>query len=134
MKPFFDLSRITGWPLKTILLSLVFVAAGCGKSNTSAPVVTPAQSPVATTTPAPISTAPAMSPQPAAQAAPDDSKQSLQLLNRALIRWMIKNRRHPQNFDDFASSANFQIPNPPTGKKYALDSRGFIILADNSTQ
>jgi len=67
-------------------------------------------------------------------AAPNDPHENLQLLNRALIRWMIKNHRHPQNFEDFASSASIQIPDPPAGKKYALNGRGFIVLVDFSTQ
>jgi hypothetical protein len=134
MKPFFDLSRMTGCRLKTILLSLVFVAAGCGKSNTSAPAVAPTQSAVATTTPAPISAAPTAVPQAATPAAPDDSKRTLQSLNRSLVQWMIQNRRHPRTFQEFATSANVQIPSPPAGKEYALNQRGFIVLENISTQ
>ena len=136
MKAFFDFGRAPGWRLKTIIVlltTLAAVATGCSKANTSAPPVAPSQNPVATTqsTPSPTAQAAPAAPQPVAMTTSNDSPQSLQLLNRALLRWMIKNRRHPQSFEDFASSANIQIPNPPAGKKYALNGRGFIVLVDN---
>ncbi|HXC35496.1 MAG TPA: hypothetical protein VNV43_06440 [Candidatus Acidoferrales bacterium] len=59
---------------------------------------------------------------------------TLQFLNRAMVRWMRTNHRHPRDFNEFASTANVQIPDPPPGKKYALNGRGFIVLVDISTQ
>jgi len=136
MKAFFDFGRIPGWRLKTIIVLLAGLAAtatGCGKTNTSGPAAAPSQNTVAATppTPTPGPTAQAAPAQPVATTTSNDSLQSLQLLNRALVRWMIKNRRHPQSFEEFASSANIQIPDPPAGKKYALNARGFIVLVGN---
>jgi hypothetical protein len=51
-----------------------------------------------------------------------------------MVGWMRTNHRHPQNFEDFANTANIQIPAPPSGKKYTLNGRGFIVLVDISTQ
>jgi hypothetical protein len=138
MKPFSDLGRFSGcWP-KTIPVFLAFMmtAAGCGKSSNQPQAtrqVPPpsASSTTASSTPAP---APAQSQSVTTAADPNDPHENLQLLNRALIRWMIKNHRHPQNFEDFASSAKIQIPDPPAGKKYTLDGRGFITLVDFATQ
>lgn len=134
MKPFFDPGRRP----KTICLSLALiaaVAAGCGKSNTSPPAAAPAQGPAAPVASAPavaVSTAPATPQQPAASV--DNSKQTLQMLNRSLMQWMIKNRRHPRTFQEFAGTANIPIPSPPAGKEYALNGRGFIVLVNISTQ
>jgi hypothetical protein len=52
----------------------------------------------------------------------------LQLLNRAMVRWEIKNHRRPQTFEEFASSANYKIPDPPPGQRYAFGQNGFIVL------
>ena len=57
----------------------------------------------------------------------------LQLLNRALVGWEMKNHRHPLTFEEFASTANIQIPDPPAGQKYAFSQKGFIVLV-NATQ
>ncbi|HEV2453403.1 MAG TPA: hypothetical protein VGY98_04035 [Verrucomicrobiae bacterium] len=135
MKPFFDLD----WRLKATSLSLACVAmamAGCSKSDTAAPRAVPSQAPVTVTPSAPPTTSAstAQAPQPAAQTAPDDTKRTLQMLNRSLMQWMIQNRHHPRTFQEFANTANVQIPVPPPGKMYALDHRGFIVLVNLSTQ
>lgn len=109
------------------------VTAGCGKSSPPAesampPVSTDSTSAQQTPPPAP---APLQDPQPMVAADPDDTQKTLQGLNRALMGWMIRNHRHPKTFEEFAGSANFQIPDPPAGKKYTLNARGFIILVSN---
>ena len=136
MKAFFDFGRNPGWQLKTVavlLTILALAAAGCGKANTPpAPAAQSADS-VTAATPAPTP-APAAQPVPmqtVATTSSNNAPTSLQQLNRAMIGWMRQNHRHPQNFEDFASSANIQIPDPPPGKKYALNGRGFIVLVDN---
>ncbi|HTV40574.1 MAG TPA: hypothetical protein VMF08_08365 [Candidatus Sulfotelmatobacter sp.] len=144
MKAFFDFGQVPGWRLRTIPLSLVFiaaVAAGCSKSSSQPapppPVPTPsADSAPVSSTPAPV---PVPAPAPMANPSPmtttnSGSLTTLQILNRAMVGWMRKNGRHPQNFEDFARSANIQIPDPPPGKKYTLNGRGFIVLVDISTQ
>jgi len=41
-------------------------------------------------------------------------------LNRAMLRWLGRNRRTPANFDDFAATAGVAIPPAPAGKKYVI--------------
>ena len=114
-----------------ILLTVSALNTGCSKATNPAPVPTADSTnstPTASAAPVPVQT-----PQPVVISS-TNSQPNLQTLNRALMAWMIKNHRHPQSFDEFASSAPIQIPNPPPGKKYTLNTRGFIILADNTTQ
>ena len=136
MQKFFVFGRFSCERPKASLLSLAvvlgIVAAGCGKSGDSkssvaAPPPTPSSDSTATT--------PAANPQPTQAAAvtkPDDTTGRMQALNRAMVSWMIRNKRRPQTFQEFASTAGFQIPDPPAGKKYAINSRGFIVLVDAS--
>jgi len=49
-------------------------------------------------------------------------------LNRELRKWILKNRRPPKNFDDFAGSSGVEVPPPPDGKKYAIDKTMHVIL------
>ena len=142
MKAFFDFGRVPGWRLKTIPVSLVFVvavAAGCSKSSSQTAIAPRAAPPSANSATASSTPAPAAVPAPMANPSPmtttnSGSLTTLQMLNRAMVGWMRQNHRRPQNFEDFASSANIQIPAPPAGKKYALNGRGFIVLVDMSTQ
>lgn len=132
----FDFARYAsrqpkGWIVCLALASAV--SAGCGKSSPPADSAVP---PVSsdTTSAQQNQTAPPLAlqnPGPVVAANPDDSQKMLQGLNRALLGWTIRNRRHPQTFEEFAGSANLQIPDPPAGKKYTLNSDGFIILVSN---
>ena len=61
----------------------------------------------------------------AANAAPD-----LGQMQRALGMWLVRNRRVPANFDDFAATAGVPIPPPPPGKKYIITKRMQIQLVD----
>jgi hypothetical protein len=139
MNVLFDLVRFPGWRPKTTLLSLFLIAVvaiGCGKQNASAPPAVPPETPVAVTPAVPTQTQTA--PTPIAIQQPQTTPNSgapttLQSLNRAMVGWMRTNHRHPQNFEDFASTATIQIPAPPSGKKYTLNGRGFIVLVDIST-
>ena len=82
----------------------------------------------ASTQPTPVGSSPAPSPAPAAitnSAGPD-----LRALNQALIGWRIQNRRVPASFAEFAASAGIQIPPPPAGKKYVINSHGLISLVN----
>lgn len=122
----------------TLCLMLVLaIGAGCGKSkNATAPVAPPPASNSAA--------APAANPVPANRMQPapppvsfsfDSSPNGptqLQSLNRALLGWKMKNNRRPQTFEEFASTAGFQIPAPPTGKKYALNSKGIVVLVNSN--
>jgi hypothetical protein len=109
-------------------VALAFFGAGCGK----------AQKPVAVT---PVNsadganqteTAPAPAPAPTAAAFPavttSDGGLDMGELNRCLIRWVVRNRRPPANFEDFASTAGVAIPPPPAGKKYFIARNMHILL------
>jgi hypothetical protein len=135
MKTVFDFAWCARCQPKSWIASLAFalvVTAGCGKSSSSAGSVTPSASTdsasVQTPATAPV---PQQNRQPVTSASPDDTQTMLQGLNRALMGWMIRNHRHPSTFEEFASSANMQIPDPPAGKKYALSARGFVVLVNN---
>jgi len=54
----------------------------------------------------------------------------LRELNGALFDWVVQHQRRPANFEEFAASAGIQIPPPPPGKKYALNSRGLVSLVN----
>jgi hypothetical protein len=142
MNVFFDCCRPAGWrPGAGVLCLLCILAAGagCGKSENTAPPVVSATTTNVVLSQALTTTAPAPVPSPvqAEPSAPPTTANAgltqLQILNRAMLGWEIKNHRHPQTFEEFASSANIQIPAPPAGQKYALNGRGFIVLV-NSTQ
>jgi len=55
---------------------------------------------------------------------------NLQPLNQALLAWRIQNRRVPASFAEFAASAGINIPAPPPGKKYIINSHGLISLVN----
>ena len=103
------LARIMGGGLA---LGMLLAVAGCGKEDKPASV-TPA------TQPTNIAAAPVADPGP-----------DLGQITRDLRRWILRNQRPPKNFEDFASSANVQIPPPPPGKKYAIDKQMHVILVN----
>jgi hypothetical protein len=106
------------------------LAVGCRKQSQSAApeMPLPAQQTNASP-PVPANQATAVDSQPppatATNAPPD-----LRPLNQALINWIFQNNRRPASFEEFAASAGIQIPPPPPGKKYDIDSRGIIILVN----
>lgn len=61
----------------------------------------------------------------AAPAGPD-----LAEINRTLIRWIVRNRRPPGSFDEFASSAGAPIPPAPAGKKYIIGGNMHVQLVN----
>jgi hypothetical protein len=108
-------------PARVICLALILGAAmfttGCGKKGAE-----PAAGATAT--------------QPAGQgdattnttnAAPD-----LRKLNHAMMQYVARNHHKPANIEEFAAKSGIEIPPPPPGKKYAMNSRGFIVLVDSS--
>lgn len=138
MKHIFAANKSSHWKLPTGVFCLTLALAagtGCGKpKNTTTPVPPPTVSDSATAPAA--STAPANRMQPTPPPASFDNSPNgptqLQSLNRALLGWKMKNHRRPQNFEEFASTAGFQIPAPPAGKKYTLNSKGFIELVNSN--
>jgi hypothetical protein len=50
-------------------------------------------------------------------------------MDRELRKWIVRNRRPPKNFEDFAATAGVSIPPAPDGKKYVIDKTMHVILA-----
>jgi hypothetical protein len=140
MKHILNFGRPDRWKpgagILCVILALV-AGGGCGKSKNAA---TPVQSPPAAdsaATPSGTPLSPQMQPTlPAVSVNAVNVGQKgptqVQSLNRAMMGWVMKNHRRPQTFEEFASTAGFQIPDPPAGKKYALNSKGFIILVNSN--
>jgi len=110
-------------------VSVVILAAlllGCSKEEEVAPAavietntsVEPSRAPVyqAGPAPAPVAT-PAGEPDFAA-------------MNRELRRWILRNRKPPKDFEEFAASAGTQFPPPPPGKRYAIDKTMHVVLVN----
>lgn len=115
------------WTALTLLV--LAMAGGCAKKTPTAtappPPVAQAQdqtAPVASQTVAPQ---PGQPTSPLVQA---DGQPDLGELNRTLIRWIVRNRRQPANFGDFAASAGVAIPPPPPGKQYVIGKNMHIQL------
>lgn len=142
MKRYFDIGRLDSWQSRAGVLSLIITlafGAGCGKPQSSRPKTVPSLA--TNSTPAPAATTPALTVEPTA--APSTSQRpltvpsnansgltTLQVLNRAMVNWTMQHHRRPQSFEEFASTANITIPDPPPGKKYAFGGRGWIVLVN----
>jgi hypothetical protein len=102
---------------------------GCGKK--AAP---------GTPQPAPAAASDAPAAQPPAQIQPaqptvqstaqPDGQANLAEVNRILIRWMVRNKRRPASFEDFAATAGAPIPPPPAGMKYVIGPKVKIELVN----
>ena len=51
-------------------------------------------------------------------------------INRAMVRWLVRNKRRPANFADFAATADTTIPPAPAGKKYVLAPNMHVQLVN----
>lgn len=112
------------------LLSIVFILglSGCGKKHEmldskSLEPHAPVPQPILTSTnsnPAPI---PAL-------ATASDLDASLIQLTREVRKWIVRHQRPPQNFEEFAASAQVQIPAAPAGKKFALDRQMRVVVVN----
>ena len=113
------------------MLMAILLAVGCKKSQPA--IVEVAPPPVADTSqpPAAVQPAPQAASAPAVVAASPDGGADLKQLNHAYIGWVLQNRRRPQSFEEFVSLSGIKVPPPPAGKKYVIDSHGFINYANN---
>ena len=109
-------------------LAAVVAVSGCGKKNVSATIPTPAS---ASNTAAQVGEQPAALNNPTTPAAAKpNGEPDLAELNRGLIRWIVRNRRPPANFQDFAATAGVTIPPAPPGKKYVIAQNMHIQLVN----
>jgi len=144
MKTFPGLFRSSGCQITrrgvfwlALVLGAAICAAGCGKGKSTGPTTGPTSSLQTTQNlsqptapgsdvnaqPAPVALATNVAAAP--NAAPD-----LTALNQALRGWLMRNRRVPANFEEFAATAGVTIPPPPAGKKYAITKRMEVVLVD----
>lgn len=108
----------------SLALIVALGTGGCGKKTAeSAP---PPQVPAAQA-PAQTAPAPQASGQPTVQKSGDPE---LADINRTLIRWIIRNKRRPASFEDFAATADTPIPPAPAGKKYIIAPNMHVQLVN----
>ena len=113
--------------------SFVFAfACGCSKKEEQ---VNPAvvESNQAKTEPVGPTTPKSDSPPQAGQLPPvvqPNGEPDLAEMNRYLLRWVMRNQRRPNNFEDFAATAGVAIPPPPAGKKYVIGRDMHIQLVN----
>jgi len=113
--------------LVALLASLVvgLGCSGCGKKKSAETAPAATQEVAQATTQKSDTTAAQSAPGP--QATPQASAEPIDL-NRELRRLIVRNRRPPKNFEDFAATSGVEIPPPPDGKRYAIDKTMHIIL------
>jgi len=113
-----------------IIVAVALLSSGCKKAQP--PISTEQVSTASQTNPADTDHTPVYQPSSAVAPAgvPPVAGPDLGELNRGMIRWIVANRRRPNNFEDFAATANMVIPPPPTGKKYVIDSTMHIQLVN----
>jgi len=127
-----------------LVLGAVIFATGCGKKENAAPatttVPTPAPTPQDTTQPTTENTTPVPNQpgppraDPAAAAKLDVSVPVLVQLNRAILRYRMQSNHNPGSVEEASAVTGIQLPPPPSGKKYILNRKGFVVLTDNSAK
>ena len=107
----------------SLALAIPIFASGCKKPEA------PVSSAITTnSTPGAATQAP---PNPAMQAAvPGVAPGETVNLDREVRKWILRNRRPPSSFEEFASSAGVDIPPAPAGKKYVLDKTMHVKTAN----
>ena len=102
-----------------IVAGMAVLVMGCSKAKSPPGEVSV---PAAT---ASTNTASAASANPNTNGQPD-----LRTLNRQFILYEMQNHAHFATLEEYMAAANVQFPPPPTGKKYAIDKRGYIVLVN----
>jgi hypothetical protein len=105
-----------------MFLGVLAFLSGCSKKEAPVPPTAPDtnQSVAQTVTappPKPGNLPPANQLPPVVQ---PNGEPDLGEINRHLLRWMMRNQRRPNSFEDFAATAGVTIPPPPAGKKYII--------------
>jgi hypothetical protein len=114
--------------LAVCMFGCLVVAGGCGKKSPSAAAPPPPDAAALSAASNQPASPQAGQPPPALVQA--DGQPDLAELNRTLIRWIVRNRRPPANFGDFAGTAGVAIPPPPSGKKYFIAKNMKIQLVN----
>jgi len=113
-----------------LVCAAALLAAGCGRQAQSPTPSAPAPQDTSASQPAPATPTTVANSEPAPVATATNAAPDLRPLNQALLGWIVRNQRHPANFEDFAATAGIQIPQPPSGKKYIINGRGLISLVN----
>jgi hypothetical protein len=118
-----------------LVFGVCMLVLGCGKK--SSPVSDAGAPPAAgTTQPAnpnnPNSRPPVPPAVPIAAPPGPDMSAALSQMSAVLRRYVFEHRRTPATFEEFASSGYIrQVPEPPPGKKFAVDAKQMqIVLVD----
>jgi hypothetical protein len=136
MRKSLDFDRFSGHQPKrwsvciALALAIPLLATGCSKKSDTSTSNLASPSASDSTATAAATPAPAGSSQPASAASATNAMPNLQALNQALLGWRMQNQRVPASFAEFAASANINIPPPPPGKKYVINSHGLISLVN----
>jgi hypothetical protein len=116
-------------PIFGALLVGAIVCIGCGKAkkpSAEAPAPSPESVQQAANDHMPVY-APKAPLTPAVTVTPTGDP-DLGELNRAMLRWLMRNRRTPASFEEFSASAGVVIPPAPAGKKYIISKDMHILL------
>ena len=109
-----------------LCLLLACALAGCKKSEPAAPAADPQG--VGEAVPSPRGTDfPTSAPPAVTIAANEDTQAVLQQLSLELRRYVVRTRKIPRTFDEFAANSNVQFPPPPAGKKYAIEGQAVVL-------
>jgi hypothetical protein len=113
-----------------VLLGTLLVAASCSKKSPEAVVPSPETPAQATATPnAPNAPPPQPQPySPVTQAVAPSAEPNLAQINHAYIGWIMQTQRHAKTVEEFVAASGIQLPPAPAGKKYIIDSHGYIAL------
>jgi hypothetical protein len=113
------------WPAVSGLFLLALLAVGCSKQD-SAPKTDPSTS---TAPPSPrgpgwgTNTA-----APAAIAPGADINATLDQLTVELRKYVVHSRSVPRTFEEFVAKSQLQVPDAPTGKKYAIRNQAVVLV------
>ena len=113
-----------------LVCAAALLAAGCGRQAQSPTSSAPAPQDTSASQPAPATPTTVANSEPAPVATATNAAPDLRELNGEMLSWIMDHHRRPASFEDFAATANIKIPPPPPGKKYILNGRGLITLAN----
>lgn len=74
--------------------------------------------------PGPLPQAPA----PAVIQAQADPSATLSQLSAELQKYVVRTRSVPKNFEEFITRSQVQAPEPPEGKKYAIQNKAVVLV------